>query len=92
MDAAQLSRELRDTLDYLMRRAVEVEALCGRIGDVRRAIERATAEIARLEEREDGATLEELEAIVERVAGAQRELDSFARRLGRIWAPGTTLH
>lgn len=89
--ATEHAPAIRDTLDYLLARIAQVEALCGEIGKVRRAVERARA---RLDELERGGEipLSELKAILDRVEEAQLEWEEFAARLGAIWTPRRVVH
>lgn len=82
---------IRETLEYLLARIAQVEALCGEIGKVRRAVERARSRLDELE-REGEIPLSELKAILDRVEEAQLEWERFASRLGALWTPKGVIH
>lgn len=92
MDVARQVRTLREALDYVMGRIIQIEALCREVAKVREAVEAAREELDTLEARGKGASLRELQAILERVDRAQSEWEEFASRLSGIWAPRGGVH
>ena len=85
-------RKLEEALDYVLSRVAEVEAMCARVGELRRTVEEARAELREMEARGGEPELAELQAILERVARAQDEWDAFASRLARTRGGSETFH
>jgi hypothetical protein len=92
MEENEHGRALRAALDYVLARIVEVEALCERVAALRAAVEDAYVELDALEATSEGADLDALQGIIERVSAAQLEWERFARQFGETWGARGTLH
>ena len=91
MEMADRTKPVHETLDYLLQRMAQIEALCAEAQKVRSAIEAARERLTELEASGE-VPLSELKAILDTVEDAQLEWEGLAGRLAEIWAPRGLMH